>query len=143
MITLSASALSRSSSALRAAGVVVAWLSLVVTPCALAVDTSHACPHAAPADVQAMHGHHGHAEVSEAPACSSVETECCDSIVASIESRGQQDADDLQPDSPALPCDYTDLAVAMPAAVDDLLPRPPDPPGASPPRHVLFCVYLK
>lgn len=123
-------------------GLALAWLNLAVAPCALAFDAAHECPHVPPADMQAMHGHHGHAEVSEPPSCDSLKAECCDGIVASVDSRGQQDADDLQPGSPVLPCDHTDLAAAIPAAVDDLPPRPPDPPGAAPPRHVLFCVYL-
>lgn len=110
------------------------WLNMAVLPCAMAFETAdHDCPHCPPAEEHA--GHHGH-DKAEA---SCDESPCCDASEATIETRTGKIK--LSPD----------IIFSGPPAIAQLPWRvarhatsvdPPDPPGAFPPRHVLFCVYL-
>ena len=124
-------------------------LNLAILPCAMALGIDdQACPHSAIAEQGAMDGHHGHSAghadegASQSHSdCMSAGSSCCDLAVASADSRWakvKEGFDDepwlvLNTASPQQP--VTSYAVV--AAVD-----PPDPPGTSVPRHVLFCVYL-
>ena len=126
-------------------------LNLALLPCAMALGVDdQACPHGPIAEQGAMDGHHGHSAVQAVedtslshPDCMSAGSSCCDLAVASADSRGAQvklrESNDDEPwlvsitSNPLQP--VTSYAVV--ASVD-----PPDPPGTSVPRHVLFCVYL-
>ena len=124
-------------------------LNLALLPCAMALGVDdQACPHSPIAEQGAMDGHHGHSaghaseDTGEShPDCMSTGSSCCDLAVASADSRWAQ-VKESSDDEPWLvsitaspPQPVTSYAVV--AAVD-----PPDPPGTSVPRHVLFCVYL-
>ncbi len=119
---------------------VVMWLNLVVTPCAMALDSDdHDCPHCPPAEEHGMAGHHGHGEVERS--CATMQSDCCDLAEATVETRTEKSASKNSPDL---------VQVVAPAYVDLLLQNdrivaaadPPDPPGVSPRLHVLNCVYL-
>ena len=133
----------------------VLCLNLAVLPCAMALGVDdQACPHSPVAEQGAMDGHYGHGtehstgHASEAadqshPDCISTASSCCDLAVASVDSRwAQAKVKEGFDDEPWLVSTIFDkpLPVAsysIAASVD-----PPDPPGTSVPRHVLFCVYL-
>ena len=135
----------------RGLGLLLVWLNLVVTPCAMAIEVEHSCPHCLPEQMQAMggheghatEGHRGHAEAVEAPSCSAVQSDCCDRAAASVDSRGGKPGEDNPSDGSLVPPPaYTGL-------LDDVRQlrvtpgaQPPEPPGNSPPPRVLFCVYL-
>ena len=126
-------------------------LNLAVLPCAMALGIDDpACPHSLVAEQSAMDGHHGHntghadeGAAQSHPDCMSSGSSCCDRAVASADSRwaevkvkeGFDDEPWLASNTAGPPQPITSYAVV--AAVD-----PPDPPGTSVPRHVLFCVYL-
>ena len=124
-------------------------LNLAILPCAMALGVDdQVCPHSPIAEQGAMDGHHGHStgHANEGagqshPDCMSAGSSCCDLAVASADSRGakvNEGFDDepwLVSNTPNPP--YPVASFAVVAAVD-----PPDPPGTSVPRHVLFCVYL-
>ncbi len=126
-------------------------LNLAILPCAMALGIDdQACPHSAIAEQGAMDAHHGHGtgHVNEDagqshPDCLSAGSSCCDLAVVSAEARWSQvkvkeDYDDkpwLVSITAHAPQPVAGFAMA---AVAD----PPDPPGTSVPRHVLFCVYL-
>jgi hypothetical protein len=135
----------------RGLGLLLVWLNLVVTPCAMAIEVEHSCPHCPPAHMQAMggheghatKGHQGHAEASEAPSCSAVQSDCCDMAAASVDSRGGKPGEDHPSHgSLAPPPAYTGLLDDVRHYRATLDAHPPEPPGASPPLRVLFCVYL-
>ncbi|NNF40460.1 MAG: hypothetical protein HKN64_03710 [Woeseiaceae bacterium] len=121
----------------------ILWLNMAVLPCAMAFQGDDDCPHCPPADAHEMPAHHGHERVEAEPSCATAQPQCCDVVAANVDARGVQ----LQPKPAA------DLVLATLPAIASLPPResrhyaaccdPPDPGGASPPRHVLFCVYLK
>jgi len=137
----------------------VLCLNLAVLPCAMALGVDdQACPHRSAAEQGAMEGHHGHGtghgtehaneHVNEAtdlshPDCMSTTSSCCDLAVASVDSRSAQAKikagfdDDTWAVSETASTVRPVASYAITAAAD-----PPDPPGTSVPRHVLFCVYL-
>ena len=88
-----------------------------------------------------MAGHHGHNTSARVP-CAESQAQCCDVEAASIDSRSGQpkvrDAGEVEAFA------GTDITVqpAQTLAGAEPAPRPPDPPGAFPPRHKLYCVYL-
>ena len=116
------------------------WLNMAVLPCAMAFETAeHDCPHCPPAEEHAGHHGHGKAEALDKTEASCDESPCCDAGEATIETRSGK----IKPSA--------DTVVAGTSAIVELPARgvrhaaaadPPDPPGAFPPRHVLFCVYL-
>ena len=126
-------------------------LNLAILPCAMALGIDdQACPHSPVAEHGAMDEHHGHStgHADEGAGqshsdCMSTGASCCDLAVASADSRwAQAKVKASFDDEPWLvsitanpPQPVTSYALV--AAVD-----PPDPPGTSVPRHVLFCVYL-
>lgn len=133
-------------------------LNMIILPCAMAIQGDDDCPHCPPAENHDMMthqgrgeaGHHGHDENthqghggnSVTPPCATVQPDCCDGLVATVDFRGGKEA--YKPASQfvmiAAPAPFTEAraAAARYYAVSD----PPDTPGVAPPRHVLFCVYL-
>ena len=97
-----------------------------------------------------MAGHHrGHgAGQHEAPKpeltspCVTAVTSCCDVAAPGIDARASQlklkDDSNDPPVATAVGQVLFPAITHAPAASAD----PPDPPGTSVPRHVLFCVYL-
>lgn len=126
-------------------------LNLAVLPCAMALGfDDHDCPHRPPADEHPMSGHHqghaaGHHESPEPELrsdCVTSAASCCDAATPTIDARGSQlklknDGND-QPIAVVFSQILSATITYTPAVFAD----PPDPPGASVPRHVLFCVYL-
>ena len=126
-------------------------LNLAILPCAMALGLDdHDCPHSPPADEHAMAGRHqGHAaghHESRQPElrsdCVTSAASCCDAATPSVDSRASQlklkkDGNDQPTVATASQILLSTITYA-PAVFAD----PPDPPGASVPRHVLFCVYL-
>ncbi len=117
---------------------VAVWLNMAVLPCAMAFETTdHDCPHCPPAEEHA--GHHGHHESEAQAEASCDESPCCDTGEATLETRtgkAKQTPDVVVASIPTI-AESPSRVVQNAAAAD-----PPDPPGAFPPRHVLFCVYL-
>lgn len=136
----------RQSPAGRLAVFVVAWLNLVIAPCALAEAGQHDCVHCPPDEGQVMSSHHGHAEASAATQspCATMQADCCELAAATVDSRGADNSKTRKAEAPG--CDlapaFAELK-AIPRAAFCVASDPPDPPVyAAPPRHVLNCVYL-
>ena len=107
---------------------------MAVLPCAMAFETAdHDCPHCPPADEHAAHHGHGKAEVE----ASCDDSPCCDAGEATLETRTTKHSPDNVAATLSVNAEPPSRAARYVAVVD-----PPDPPGAFPPRHVLFCVYL-
>ena len=126
----------------RVALLAVLWLNMAITPCAMAFDGGdHDCPHMPPTDEHVMEGHHDHGHEQAASSCATMQTDCCDGLDATLGSRTDSAKAKTSPDlvfaaTPAI-AELSPQAALFAAAAD-----PPDPPEASTPRHVLFCVYL-
>lgn len=136
-----------STAARRGLGVLVLlWLNLVLTPCAMALGAEHACDHL-PAkgmeSMQEMAGHHEHGVEHQAPPCDSVQAECCDIVDITVDTRKDSKSLQAQADSGAmsLASGYTALQDVRSARFV-VAADPPDPPHAHVPHHVIFCVYL-
>ncbi len=116
---------------------VICWLNLAITPCAMAFEVADDCPHCPPAAEQQM-THHGHDAAVEAD-CGSMQSDCCDLEAAAVDLRvGKfENQDDVS--VVALPVAWPSLHTLSIAQPDT---RPPDPGNHSPPLHKLFCVYL-
>ena len=117
-------------------------MNLVILPCAMAFGLEDPdCPHCPPAEQHEMAVHHGHDESASAP-CAEAQSTCCEVAAASVDSRGGKLKVRDTADFDALPA--TDVAMQPVHVAPHCEPalRPPDPPGAFPPRHKLFCVYL-
>ena len=122
---------------------VLLWVNLVVTPCAVALGGEHTCMHAPPAELHSTTGHeHEHMHQHEAPPCDVAVRECCEVADAIADPRVQ----DLKPKN-AVDAElagappYVELQPPLAAGVTAVA-DPPDPPFDSAPRHVLFCVFL-
>lgn len=123
---------------------VVAWLNLVIAPCAMAAAGQHDCAHCPPEDGPAMSAHHGHAAEEAKNPCATLQADCCEVAAATADNRGADNstARKVQPDNDVLAPAYAQLQAA-PRAAACVASDPPDPPAyAAPPRHVLNCVYL-
>lgn len=121
---------------------VVCWLNLVITPCAMAFALADDCPHCPPAAEQAM-AHHGHldaAATSESMAeCESMQSDCCDLEAAAADNRGGKfEAED----DAAVIATLVTWPSLHTVSISQHEMRPPDPGNPSPPLHKLFCVYL-
>jgi hypothetical protein len=130
---------------------VIFCLNLAVLPCAMALGLDDQdCPHRPPADEQSMAGHHqnhaaGH-HASPQPelrsGCVTSAASCCDAAMPGVDSRASQlkltKDDNDQPIAAVVSQVLLSTITHAPAVFAD----PPDPPGTSVPRHVLFCVYL-
>jgi hypothetical protein len=133
----------------------VLCLNLAVLPCAMALGIDdQACPHRPAAEQSAMGGHHEHGtghgteHASDAadqshPDCMSTAASCCDLGMASVDSRSVQlkIKDGFDDDPWAISGIASTLQPVASYAIT-VAADPPDPPGTSVPRHVLFCVYL-
>lgn len=120
----------------------VLTLNMVVLPCAMAFGLDdHDCPHCPPAEQHEMAGHHGHEQTASAP-CAEVQAQCCEIAAASIDTRsGKLEARDAG-GAEAVPVAEVVYPIRPFVAYAEPVPRPPDLPGTSPPRHKLNCVYL-
>jgi hypothetical protein len=119
---------------------VIFWLNLVVTPCAMALDAGRDCPHPPAATAQSA-GHHGH-HVADAAThdCTTLQSDCCDSPAANLDARSGKFK--YTPDSPAMAYSETALFSNPARPVLKIASFRPEPIGASPPLHKLYCVYL-
>jgi len=126
----------------------VAWLSLAISPCAIAMAGTGDCAHCPPADARPMAAHHDHhdhraaAEPAAAP-CATLDEACDDLDRASTDQRGSQAKAKVGPETFALPVNEWPGA----NAAREILPRvatgPPGGGRASPPLNLLYCVFLK
>ena len=122
----------------------VLWFNLVVQPCAMASGDEHDCPHCPPEHHAEMAGHHGHGQgASEVRiTCAALEAQCGDYGDISIDARGQAKLDDGgQPMVAIIDTSPPIQLVRQPVA--DCATGPPFIAGASPPLHLLNCVFLK
>ncbi len=118
---------------------VIFWLSLAITPCAMAMEAAKGCPHA-PALATQVVGHHGHHNANTTHDCKTMQSDCCDRDAASVDSRASKlksSSDDLL----IVAVDIPWLADPAESVQEPAIP-PPDPVGFSPPLHKLYCVYL-
>ena len=122
--------------------VTVLWLNMALLPCAMALQSAAMCPHCPPAEDHEMASHHGHGGHSEEPSRVTVQSECCDYEEVKIDARV------IKPESCSAPLLFliaspanTDLLQAA-ATQSHCTKDPPGHGGASPPLHVLNCVYL-
>ena len=122
----------------------VLWVNLALQPCALAAGSEHDCPHCPPVheeEMPAHHGHHGPAEATKP--CASMQSDCCDELPSNVGPRDlDQKVRDL-PDQPAVIAELAPWLDTIPIARPLSATGPPAPVAASPPLHVLHCVYLK
>lgn len=122
----------------------VLWFNMVLQPCAMASGADHDCPHCPPAHEAAMSAHHGHhgQDIAVNP-CASMQSDCCDLGVSNFSSRGSELKIKDVFEQPALVADIAPwldtISVDRPVSSTG----PPPPLAASPPLHVLHCVYLK
>lgn len=121
-------------------------MNMVVLPCAMAFGLEdHDCLHCPPAEQHEMaghhHGHDEHAEVVRTP-CAEAQSTCCDVEASSVDSRGGKLKVRDSADFEALPVADVAMHAVCVAPHCEPAAQPPDPPGAFPPRHKLFCVYL-
>ena len=122
-------------------------LNLAVLPCAMALGLDdHDCSHCPSAEDHSMAGHHGHETAHEPELrqsdCATLTASCCDAAVSNVDTRSslpklKSHGSDQAMASPASQVTVPGVAFAITEFAD-----PPDPPGPSVPRHVLFCVYL-
>lgn len=120
------------------------WLNLALQPCAMAyeVENDHDCPHCPSSEMQ---GHHDmHAGMDTEMPCADGLSDCNLDPDFNHDGRsGQGQTKDIKGDSSA-------IAVPMDlVAPFNTVARERPPPrtitahlGASPPLHVLYCVYL-
>lgn len=121
------------------------WLNLALQPCAMAyeVENDHECPHCPPTEMQ---GHHDvHAGMDAEMPCADGLSDCgLDSDFSHDARGGQSKLKTGHSDTPV-----AIIAAEIPAPIQSLA-RQRSPPrittahlGASPPLHVLYCVYLR
>lgn len=120
----------------------VLWFNMAVQPCAMAGGDEHDCPHCPTKHHEAMRGHHGHVADEPQISCAALEAQCGDYGDISVDARGQVKLDDGGEPAVAIidtvpPIQYVRQAVA------DCATGPPLFSGASPPLHLLNCVFLK
>ena len=121
---------------------VVLWLNMAVQPCAMAGADEHDCPHCPPEHHEAMAGHHGHKAEEPQVSCAALEAQCGEYGNISVDARGQLKLDDDgQPDASIV--DTAPPAEFVRQAVADCATGPPLIAAASPPIHLLNCVFLK
>ena len=121
----------------------VLWLNMAVLPCAMAFESAETCPHCPPADEHAMASHHGHGEVDAKPSCATAQLECCDLAAVSSDARGSNLQIKPTSDVVFITVSVTAVLPARASMQRHVASDPPDISGASPPLHVLYCVYLK
>jgi hypothetical protein len=153
MRTFATSMRTSGSAARRGLGVlVVVWLNLAITPCAMAFGAEHACDHMPTAGAHDMPGHHDHdadhqaanchGTNNKAPSCDSLQAACCDLADVTFDARSDDKSLQKPSGNVALTASgYEALHVFQPATAGVAF-DPPDPPPERAARHALFCVYL-
>jgi len=89
----------------------------------------------------AHHGHHG--DVEAAQPCASIQADCCDQLEANVGDRSAQLKIKSVFEQPALVADIAPWLDTISIDRHVSSTGPPPPQAASPPLHVLHCVYLK
>ena len=125
----------------------VVLLNLVLQPCALALESGGQCPNCPPATDHSVTAHHGGANPSAGLdiACATSGFDCM--LVGDYSHDGRDGhfkAKDA-PDNPSPAVIQTGLALPNPARsmLQNFDRYSLAVPGAAPPLHVLYCVYLK
>ena len=121
---------------------VALWLNLSFTPCAMAFEVQHDCPHRPQTVEHEMAGHHDHAVARSAQPCAETASKCCDVETATVDSRGVKPLPGDGPNLDAVPPHGYELLIPRVTAYVGDSPHPPDAPGRNTPLHVLHCVYL-
>ena len=122
----------------------VLWANLALQPCAVAAGEDHECPHCPPAHEDGMSAHHGHhAQKEAAQPCASMQSDCCDELTSSVAPREHENKARDVSDQPAVIAEIAPWLDTIPVARPVSATGPPAPVAASPPLHVLNCVYLK
>lgn len=148
------------------AALALAWLAVLVQPCAMAMDIDAGCPHCPPGSMSDMHpgpghahhgahgdaavnhgaGHahhaaHGKADAAGAkPACGTSQADCDTLDDASVDGRTVKAKPQSAVDAPLAGADMLERTYRV--ATLHWAPPRPVPPGTPPPRHRLLCVYL-
>ena len=122
----------------------VLWVNLALQPCAIAAGEDHDCPHCPPAHDEGMSAHRGHHGEKEATQpCAAMQSDCCDELPSNV---GPRDADKKVrdfADQPAVIAEQSAWLDTITTGRPVSATGPPAPVAASPPLHVLHCVYLK
>ena len=119
------------------------WLNLALQPCAMAMEADHDCPHCPPAHEHEMSAHHGHGEPKAEAACATMEAPCGELDDVSFDGRtGQLKVKDAVELPVAIVHDPAAATVTI-AETCNYATGPPIYADGSPPRHILFCVFLK
>lgn len=118
---------------------------LAVEPCA-ASDADHDCPHCPPVEhheMAAHHGHHGSRDHGEAEnPCASMQPECCDLDEANVNARPSQAKVKDQGEQPVAVIAAAPWLDTIKFEFPVFTTGPPVPAAASPPIHLLNCVFL-
>lgn len=121
-------------------------LNMAVLPCAMAFQSDD-CAHCPPAEQHEkdhkMAAHHGQDEAGPEPGCATVQSDCCDEIATSVDSRGSKLEWNPASDAVFVTAPLPDNGKLRPLAFWRSSSGPPHVAGTTPPLHVLFCVYLK
>lgn len=123
---------------------VILWANLALQPCAIASENDHDCPHCPPAqedEMAAHHGHHGDAEAAQP--CATMQSDCCDQPEANVGERNAQLKIKNVFEQPALVSVEAPWLSRVAVAQAVFATGPPPPLAASPPLHLLHCVFLK
>jgi hypothetical protein len=108
----------------------------------MAFESDGYCPHHAPVEEHDMASHHGHGEADTGRSCATAQPECCELAAASVESRGNKPQFKSTSDIVLITAPLTPVLPLRASKQQHVASDPPDISGSSPPRHVLFCVYL-
>ena len=123
---------------------VILWANLALQPCAVAAGADHECPHCPPAHEDETSAHHGHHQQKEAAQpCASMQSDCCDQETSNVGPRGSDLKAKGFSEQPALVAEISPWLDARSIDRPVSATGPPLPVAASPPLHVLHCVYLK
>lgn len=121
-------------------------LNLAIEPCAAVSDADHDCPHCPPAEhheMAAHHGHHGEQEDSKATnPCASMQSDCCELDEVNLNARASQLKAKDAVEQPAAISVGAPWLEAPEFEIPVYTTGPPVPVAASPPIHLLNCVFL-
>jgi len=117
---------------------VLCWLNLAFTPCAIAFELAEECPQCPPIALQEM-ADHGHHNAHAMPDCETIQSDCCDLEEAAFDNRGGKL--ESHDDAPVVAASVIWPSLRAVSVSQHEL-RPPDPGRHSAPLHKLFCVYL-
>lgn len=130
----------------------VAWLNLALTPCAMAFDATpdHNCPHCPPA--AAVHdahgdndaGHGGHGMADQPMPCATAAADCLSPDESTLDARtGFVKLKDAPAEQPLAILPHQVVLPAAPARAPASRNCHYRNPGHPRPLNVLYCVYLK